>query len=409
MWPFTAFESISGISTNRMHPVFSVWEKKEAPMAEASQQVIDTIPFMDLVAQSRSIQEEVLARIADVISGARYILGEEVHLFEKEFADYCSADFAVGLSNGTDALHMALRAIDVGPGDEVITAGNSFAATAFAVGYTGAEAVFVDINPADFNIDPALIEAAITSRTKAIIPVHLYGQPAPMDEILDIAKRHNLRVIEDSAQAHGAEYRGRRCGSMGDIGCFSFYPGKNLGAFGDGGCATTNDPELAERLQLLRNYGQKVKNRHDLLGFNCRLDTVQAAVLLTKMKYIEAWTEKRRQVAGWYREALADTELILPAEREDVRHVYHLFVARHLRRDDLREHLANHGVQSGIHYPRPLSTASPMVNATCHPAGLPVTSQLADEIVSLPMCPEMTHAKVQRVAEVIKSFFEGSK
>lgn len=378
-------------------------------MAEVSQQVSEPVPFMDLVAQSQFIKEEVLERIADVISGARYILGEEVQIFEKEFADYCSADFAVGLSNGTDALHMALRAIGVGPGDEVITAGNSFAATAFAIGYTGAQAVFVDIDPVDFNINPELIESAITSKTKAIIPVHLYGQPAPMDEILEIAKKHNLRVVEDSAQAHGAEYRGRRCGSMGDIGCFSFYPGKNLGAFGDGGCATTKDAELAERLQLLRNYGQKVKNRHDLLGFNCRLDTVQAAVLLTKMKYIEAWTEKRRQVAGWYREALADTELILPVEHEWVRHVYHLFVVRTPQRDALREFLGEHGVQSGIHYPRPLSTASPMVDAACHPDGLPVTTQLADEILSLPMCPEMTESKVARVAEVIKAFFAGAR
>lgn len=374
-------------------------------MSNLDQKIAEPIPMMDLVSQSRSIQDEVLHRIADVISGARYILGEEVRQFEAEFSDYCNAKFAIGLSNGTDALHMALRAIDVGPGDEVITAGNSFAATAFAIAYTGAQAVFVDIDPADFNLNPELLEAAITDRTKAIIPVHLYGQPAPMDEILDIAKRNNLRVIEDSAQAHGAEYRGRRCGSMGDIGCFSFYPGKNLGAFGDGGCATTNDPELAEKLQLLRNYGQKVKNRHDLLGFNCRLDTVQAAVLLTKMKYIEDWTEKRREVAGWYREALADTDLILPVEREHVRHVYHLYVVRHPRRDALREYLDERDIQSGIHYPRPLSTASPMVNATCHPAGLPVTSQLANEILSLPMCPEMTQAKVLRVAEVIKAFF----
>ena len=373
-------------------------------MNKLNEETAPPIPMMDLVTQSRAIQAEVLDRMADVIENARYILGKEVQQFEEEFANYCQTQQAVGLSNGTDALHMALRAVEIGVGDEVITAGNSFAASAFAIEYTGAKAVLVDVDPADFNIDVELLEDAITDRTKAIMPVHLYGQPARMDEILDIAKRHNLKVIEDAAQAHGAEYRGRRCGSMGDIGCFSFYPGKNLGAFGDGGCATTNDPALAEKLQLLRNYGQKVKNRHDLLAFNCRLDTLQACVLLTKMQYIETWTEKRRQVAAWYRESLADTNLILPQEREEVRHVYHLYVVRHQERDRLHKHLADEGISAGVHYPRPLSEAAPLTDAVCHPHGLPVTKQLASEILSLPMCPEMTHDSVLRVADAIRRF-----
>ena len=367
------------------------------------------IPLLNLAAQAESIREEVLERMSDVISNARFILGEEVTQFEAEFSDYCRVGHTVGLSNGTDALHLALRAIDIGPGDEVITAGNSFAATAFAIAYTGATAVFVDVDESDFNIDVTQIEQAITPRTKAILPVHLYGQPARMNEILAIAEKHGLKVVEDSAQAHGAEYHGQRCGSFGDIGCFSFYPGKNLGAFGDGGAATTKSPELAEKLQLLRNYGQKVKNRHDLLAFNCRLDTLQACVLLTKMKHIEAWTERRREVAGWYREALADADLVLPVEREEVRHVYHLFVIRHQDRDGLSAHLAEHGISCGIHYPRPLSTAAPLVDSPCHPEGLPVVTKLADEILSLPMCPEMEKSHVTRIADAIHSFSSASK
>lgn len=360
-----------------------------------------SIPLVDLQTQSRAIKEDVLRRIGDVIDGARYILGREVQEFEEAFAAYCGTEHCVGMANGTEAIHMALRALEIGPGDEVITAGNSFAATAFAIAYAGADAVLVDVDPTDFNLDVELVEQAITERTKAIIPVHLYGQPARMKEIREIADRHGLRVIEDAAQAHGAEVDGQRCGSFGDIGCFSFYPGKNLGAFGDGGATTTNDPELAEKLRLLRNYGQKQKNRHDLLGYNCRLDTVQACVLLAKMPYIEQWTEQRRQVANWYREELAGLDVMLPQERPDCRHVYHLFVIRARHRDQLIESLAQRDVFCGIHYPNPLSTAQPFVNAPTVPLDLPVCTQVASEIVSLPMYPEMTRAQVSRVAEAI--------
>lgn len=364
----------------------------------------ELIPLVDLKSQSRSIKQDVLRRMEAVIDDARYILGQEVADFEAQFAEYCGTSHCVGMANGTEAIHMALRALGIGPGDEVITAGNSFAATAFAIAYAGAEAVFVDIDPCDFNLDASLIESAITDKTKAIIPVHLFGQPARMKEIMEIARRHDLKVIEDSAQAHGAELDGQRCGSFGDIGCFSFYPGKNLGAFGDGGAVVTSDPELAERLRLLRNYGQKQKNRHDMLGFNCRLDTLQACVLLSKMQHIEKWTEQRRQVAAWYREELKDAGLLLPQAHADARHVYHLFVIRTRQRERLMASLAEQNIHTGIHYPNPLSTAGSFQDAPTIPMGLPVCTEVANEIVSLPMFPEMTREQVQRVALLTKRF-----
>ncbi len=366
----------------------------------------EVIPLVDLKSQSRSIKQDVLRRMEAVIDDARYILGQEVADFEAQFAEYCGTSHCVGMANGTEAIHMALRALGIGPGDEVITAGNSFAATAFAIAYAGAEAVFVDIDPKDFNIDASLIESAITDKTKAIIPVHLFGQPARMKEIMEIARRHDLKVIEDSAQAHGAELDGQRCGSFGDIGCFSFYPGKNLGAFGDGGAVVTNDPELAERLRLLRNYGQKQKNRHDTLGFNCRLDTLQACVLLSKMQHIEKWTEQRRQVAAWYREELKDAGLLLPQAHEDSRHVYHLFVIRTRQRERLMASLAEQNIHTGIHYPNPLSTAGSFQDAPTIPMGLPVCTEVANEIVSLPMFPEMTREQVQRVCVALEQVIQ---
>lgn len=362
------------------------------------------IPLVDLATQSQQIRDEVLRRMSEVIDAGRYILGEEVAEFERQFANYCQVPHCVGVANGTDALHLALRALEIGPGDEVITVGNSFAATAFAIAYTGASAVFVDIDPASYNLDPGLIEQAISGKTKAIIPVHLYGQPAAMESICEIAKRHQLKIVEDCAQSHGAEIHGKRCGSFGDIGCFSFYPGKNLGAFGDGGAIVTQDSTLAERLHLLRNYGQRVKNRHDLLGYNCRLDTLQACVLLTKMQYIERWTEQRRQVAEWYAQELRDTGLILPEELEGNRHVYHLYVVRHPQRDALMQHLAGRKIYCGVHYPNPLFTAVPFENCATMPWSLPVCSRYAREILSLPMYPEMTRELVVRVANSIKEF-----
>lgn len=363
----------------------------------------ESIPLVDLATQSRMIRDEVLRRMADVIDHGRYILGSEVDEFEVKFAEYCQAKHCIGVANGTDALHLALRALGVGPGDEVITAGNSFAATAFAIAYTGAKAVFVDVREDDYNLDPALIEAVITEKTKAIIPVHLYGNPARMVEIGEIAKRHGLKVVEDAAQGHGGEIAGRRIGSFGDIACFSFYPGKNLGAFGDGGAVTTNCSELAEKLRLLRNYGQRVKNRHDLLGYNCRLDTLQACVLLTKMQYIEHWTEQRRQVARWYQEELQDSGLILPELPSNARHVFHLYVVRHPERDRLMASLAAENIYCGIHYPNPLPTAAPFHDAVTYPMGLPNCAKFSTEILSLPMYPELTREHVARIAKSIRA------
>ena len=360
------------------------------------------IPLVDLAAQSRRLKSDLLAAFADVIDSAGYILGKEVELFESEFAEYCGAAHCVGVANGTEALHLALRACGIGPGDEVITAGNSFAATPFAIAHCGAEPVFVDVDPVDFNLDVNLVEAAITPRTKALLPVHLYGQPARMHELRDIADRHGLKLIEDAAQAHGAELAGRRCGSLGDAACFSFYPGKNLGALGDGGAVTTNDPAIEEQLLLLRNYGQRVKNRHDLLGYNSRLDTIQAAALLVKLAHLESWTEKRRQVANWYRERLSDVPLIVPTERPDARHVYHLFVVRHPHRDELLAKLREADIHGGIHYPHPLSTAAPFRRARTVPDGLPVCAALAGEILSLPMCPELSEGDVDRICGVLR-------
>ena len=357
------------------------------------------VPFVDLKTQSQKIKQDVLEAIGNVIDSAGYILGKEVELFEEEFAQYCGAKFAVGLANGTDALHMALRALDIGAGDEVITAGNSFAATSLAIAYSGADTVLVDIDEEDFNIDVELIEQAITPKTKAIIPVHLYGQPAKMNRIREIAEKHSLAIIEDSAQAHAAEFAGQRTGSLGTIGCFSFYPGKNLGAFGDGGAITTNDPAIAEKIRLLRNYGQVRKNEHSMLGFNCRLDTVQAAVLLVKLKHLDGWTDSRRRVAARYNELLAESDFRLPVERADAKHVYHLYVVRHPDRDRFIAELAKQNIFCGIHYPHPLSRAQPFEQSKTVPDGLPVCSRVADEIMSLPMFPEMTDGQIVRVVE----------
>jgi dTDP-4-amino-4,6-dideoxygalactose transaminase len=362
------------------------------------------IPLLDLVAQYEQLQDEMLPAIERVLSSAHFILGEEVELFEDRFAAFCGTDHCVGLSNGTEALHLTMRALGIGPGDEVITVANTFMATALAIAYTGARPVFVDADPVDYNIDVNLIESAVTERTKAIIPVHLYGQPADMKAILTLAKRFDLKVIEDACQAHGAMYGKQRAGSMGDAACFSFYPGKNLGAYGDGGATVTNDPALAERLRVLRNYGQPVKNEHSMLGFNCRLDTMQAAVLQVKLNYLDEWNDKRRAVAQRYNELLAGSDVVIPTENDDVRHVYHLYVIQHEKRDELIEHMKQCGVYCGVHYPKPLHLAKPFRTARTVPQGVPVSMRLAKRILSLPMYPELTESQIQHVAESVLSF-----
>jgi dTDP-4-amino-4,6-dideoxygalactose transaminase len=363
-----------------------------------------TIPLVNLVAQSDHLRDDVMHAIENVIRKAQFVFGDEVSLFEEEFAEYCGVQHCISVSSGTEALHLTLRAMDIGPGDEVITAANSFAATGFAIAYTGATPVFLDVRDDDYNIDVELMEEAISPRTKAIIPVHLYGQPADMDAIWSIADRYGLKIIEDSCQAHGSRYGDRPTGSLGDAGCFSFYPGKNLGAYGDGGAVTTNNPHVAERLRQLRNYGQPVKYVHNSLGYNARLDTLQAAVLLVKLKFLEAWTERRRDVARLYRELLSPDAVHLPAEKPAVRHVYHLFVVRHEQRDELLEYLKERGIFCGIHYPIPLPEVAPLQVARSVPDGVPVCTALSRQILSLPMYPELTDEQVQTVAEAVNSF-----
>ena len=363
-----------------------------------------TIALVDLVGQYNGIRKDILSSLDHVLSEGQYILGEEVSLFESELASYCNVKHGIGVASGTDALHLALRALDIGPNDEVITAANTFIATAFAISYTGAAPVFVDVKPTDFNINVDLIEAAITERTKAIIPVHLYGQPADMDAVMSIANKHQLYVIEDACQAHGAFYHEQRVGSIGDAGCFSFYPGKNLGAYGDGGAVVTNDDILAERIRELRQYGQKEKYVHSNLGYNSRLDSLQAAILRVKLRHLDQWNVKRKKAADRYKALLADTGLILPQEKPEACHVYHLFVVQHKSRDALSAFLNEKNIYCGIHYPLPLHHQQPYLSAKRVPPGVPVTSELSKMILSLPMFPEITEAQIKTVVNAIQSF-----
>ena len=362
------------------------------------------IPFVDLQAQHETLQADINGAVTDMMRRAQFILGPEEELFEEEFASYCGARHCVGVSSGTEALHLALRAAGVGPGDEVITAANTFVATGFAISYTGATPVFVDADPTDYNIDVSQIRDAITVRTKAIAPVHLYGQPARLDAITRLADEYGLRVIQDACQAHGAAFQGELLGAFGDAACYSFYPSKNLGAYGDGGAVVTDDPELAEQLRLLRNYGQRAKNDFTMLGYNSRLDTLQAAILLIKLRRLDAWNDRRREIAQMYDTLLADSAVTTPAANADSRHVYHLYVVQHDERDRLAEHLAQQGVSCGIHYPTPLPHIPLFHAAGQTPAGVPVASRLTQRILSLPMYPEMTNEQVHQVAEAINAF-----
>jgi dTDP-4-amino-4,6-dideoxygalactose transaminase len=362
------------------------------------------VPLVDLVIQYRNIREEILPAIEKVMSRGAFILGEELGLFEEEFARYCGASHCVGVGSGTDALFLALRALGIGAGDEVLLPANTFVATAFAVSFTGATPVFVDVDRKDYNIDVTLIEGAITEKTKAIVPVHLYGQPAEMDEIVRLAKKYDLRVVEDACQAHGARYGDRPVGSLGDIGCFSFYPGKNLGAYGDGGAIVTNRPEIAEKVRHLRNYAQKEKNVHPFLGYNSRLDSLQAAILRVKLRHLESWTENRRAAAKLYDERLSAAGIDIPAVNPGCRHVYHLYVIQHDVRDELIQSLREQSIFCGIHYPLPLHRQEPYRIAKTVPRDLPVSSEASGKIVSLPMFPELTKEQVEHVTRGIIHF-----
>ena len=366
-----------------------------------------SVPAVDLLGEYRSIQAEIDAAVARTLHSGWYILGREAASFEEEFAAFLQARggdalACVGVNSGTDALQLALMACDVGPGDEVITVAHTAVATAAAISLTGATPVFVDIDPQTYTMDPAALAAAITPRTKAVIPVHLYGHPAEMEQILAVAAQARIRVIEDCAQAHGAHYRGRCVGGLGDLGCFSFYPTKNLGAMGDGGAVVSRDPELAERVRLLREYGWTPAARYvsQVQGMNSRLDEMQAAILRAKLAHLEAWNEARRQVAAWYADLRPDT-LVKPVERAGCEHVYHLYVVRVAERDAVRRELAESGVGSGIHYPVPIHMQPAYKGTAGMRHDLSRTEKAAGEILSLPMHPHMSHEQARATAEAL--------
>ncbi len=358
------------------------------------------VPLVDLHAQYLSIKSEIDAAMERVITRTAFIGGDDLARFEEEFAAYCEAAACVGVGNGTDALYLTLRALGVGPGDEVITVAHTFIATSEAISMTGAQPVFVDVSDDTMLMNPALIEAAITPRTRAIIPVHLYGQPCDMDAIMEIARRHNLKVVEDAAQAHGARWRGRRAGSIGDAACFSFYPGKNLGAFGDAGAVVSQDEGLIEQVRMLANHGRLEKYTHKMEGVNSRLDGLQAAVLRVKLSHLDEWNERRRQHADFYLDALSN-ELRMPVINRNAESVWHLFVVRVADRDSFQQRLKEEGVATGIHYPVPLHL-QPAYQERNIPLGtFPVTEQAGREVCSLPMYAELTPAQLEQVVNAI--------
>ncbi|KYC37754.1 erythromycin biosynthesis sensory transduction protein eryC1 [Scytonema hofmannii PCC 7110] len=360
------------------------------------------IPFVDLKSQYTSIKDEINSAVLKVLESTQFILGDEVANLEKEFSGYCGADYGIAVNTGTSALHLALLAAGVGPGDEVITVSFTFVATVAAIYYTGATPVFVDIDPVSYTIDTTQIEKAITERTKAILPVHLYGQPVDMEPILEIARRHNLIVIEDAAQAHGAEYKGQRVGSLGDIGCFSFYPGKNLGAYGEGGMVVTSNPEYARTMRMLRDWGQERRYHHVLKGYNYRMDGIQGAILRVKLRYLDKWTEARRTHAALYDQLLADTGVTTPTVMPYSHHVYHVYAIASQHRDALQQSLQEQGIQTGIHYPIPVHLQKAYSYLEYKPGDFPHSEQAAKEVLSLPMYAELTTAQIYTVADNIK-------
>jgi dTDP-4-amino-4,6-dideoxygalactose transaminase len=360
-------------------------------------------PFIDLKAQYLSIKDEVDTAIQGVLDSCQFTLGSEVAAFESEFAAYCQSSHGIGVNTGTSALHLALLAAGIGPGDEVITVPFTFVATVSAIDYTGATPVFVDIDLRSYTIDVSAIEAAITPRTKAIVPVHLYGQPADMDPILDIAKRHGLIVIEDACQAHGALYKGRRTGSMGHLACFSFYPGKNLGAFGEAGMVVTGNPDYARTLRMLRDWGAEKKYHHVLKGYNFRMEGIQGAVLRVKLRRLEAWTEARRGLAAHYDRLLAGSGVPTPVAQPYARHVYHIYAIRTGHRQAWQDALQAQGIQTGIHYPTPVHLLPAFAGLGYRAGQFPHSEQAAREVLSLPMFPELTTAQCDEVVQAIRN------
>ena len=365
------------------------------------------VPFLDLKAQYLSIQNEVAMALQNVLDKTAFAGGRFVERFEREFALFCGVKSAIGVSSGTSALWTALLAFGIGKGDEVITTPNTFIATAEAISYCGAKPVFVDVDEQTYNMNPALLEDAITPRTKAVIPVHLYGQTADMDAIIKIAKKHGLFVIEDASQAHGAEYKERRAGSIGDAGCFSFYPGKNLGAYGEAGAVVTNNIEVAEKIRMLRDHGQKKKYYHSIIGWNARMDGFQGAILSVKLKYLAVWNEARRKNARLYNDLLAETDgIITPVEAAYAKHIYHIYAVRVQNRGELITALAEKDIHCGIHYPVPIHLQDAYRFLGYKKDSFPVAEKCADELISLPMFPELSKAQIEEVCDEIKSFLQ---
>jgi dTDP-4-amino-4,6-dideoxygalactose transaminase len=360
--------------------------------------VLHMIPIIDLAAQYRELKTEIDAAIARVFESGQFILGKETAALEEEFAGYCNVPYAIGVNSGTSALHLALLATGVGPGHEVITVPFTFFATAATIGYVGAKPVYVDIDPSTFNMDVSQIEAAITEKTRAIMPVHLYGLPADMDPILDIARRHKLIVIEDAAQAVGAEYHGRRTGSIGDIGCFSFYPTKNLGAAGEGGMVTTSNPEYDRNIRLLRSWGEDRRYHPVLKGYNYRLQGIQAAILRVKLSRLEAWTETRCELAAEYDRLLKNADVVCPSTLRGMRHVYCLYSIRAANREALQKDLEGSGIQTAVHYPTPIHLTPAYADERYKAGDFPVAEECAQTVLSLPLHAHMSYEQVAEVA-----------
>jgi dTDP-4-amino-4,6-dideoxygalactose transaminase len=368
----------------------------------------EAIPFLDLAAATAELRSDIDSAIARVLSSGWFLLGREIEEFESEWAAYTGVRHCVGVANGLDALHLILRAMDIGSGDEVIVPSNTYIATWLAVTYAGATPVPVEPDIATFNLDPARIEQAITARTRAILAVHLYGRPAPMKEIVDIAARHDLKVIEDAAQAHGAEVGSVKAGALGDAAGWSFYPGKNLGALGDAGGVTTNDHRLADRIRVLRNYGSRVKYHNVEQGFNSRMDELQAAVLRVKVKHLDAWNERRAALARIYRESFDGMPMVIPSDVSGGRHVWHVFVIRAKERDRLQRFLSDRGVSTLIHYPVP-PHLQPAYRALGYSRGaFPISERIHDEVLSLPLGPHLTSSQAQRVVHAVREYFQSA-
>ena len=383
-----------------MNPIITETSKVSSKLSNSEA----PIPFLDLRAAYLELKSEIDAAVARVLDSGYYLLGKEIEAFEREYAAYLGVEHCVGVGNGLDALHLALLALGVGEGDEVIVPSNTYIATWLAVNYAGAKPVPVEPDERTYNIDPRRIEAAVTRKTKAIIPVHLYGQPADMDSICEVARKYKLGILEDAAQAHGARYKGKLVGGLGNIAGWSFYPGKNLGALGDAGAVTTNDRDLADRVRVLRNYGSRVKYFNEVKGVNSRLDEVQAAVLRVKLRYLDSWNERRRVIAETYRETLADSGLGLPFVPDWADPVHHLFVVRHSKREALRQHFEKNGIGTLVHYPVPPHLQKAYAELGMREGDLPISERIHKEVLSLPIGPHLSERQVAAVIRAVREF-----